>query len=96
MSNKNLTILGIVTVLMVIWAVIQSRVSSMARSEPEVLSYLILGLDTTDIDSIVLGAGEDAVTMKRMGKQFVIANKDNYPAVTSKISELITSCRQCH
>ena len=92
MSNKNLTILGVVTVLMVIWAAIQSRVSSRPRTEPGALSYLILGLDTTDIGSIVLGTGKDAVTMKRKGRHFLVANKDNYPAVTSKISELITSC----
>jgi hypothetical protein len=92
MSNRNLTILGIVTVLMVIWAVIQSRVSSMPRSGPEALSYLVPGLDTTDIGSIVLGTGKDAVTMNRRGRQFVIANKDNYPASMSEISELITSC----
>jgi hypothetical protein len=92
MSNRKLTILCVVTVLMVIWAVIQSRVSSMPRSEPEGLSYLILGLDTTDIGSIVLGTGEDAVTLKQRGKDFVVTNKDNYPAVTSTISELITTC----
>lgn len=92
MSNKNLTILGVVTVLMVIWAAIQSRVSSRPRTEPGALSYLILGLDTTDIGGIVLGTGKDAVTMKRKGRHFLVANKDNYPAVTSKISELITSC----
>jgi hypothetical protein len=92
MSNKNLTILGVVTILMVIWAVIQSRVSSMPRSGPEGLSYLIPGLDTTGIGSIVVGTGEDAVTLKRRGKDFVVTNKDNYPAVTSTISELITNC----
>ncbi|MHC4545388.1 MAG: DUF4340 domain-containing protein [Planctomycetota bacterium] len=92
MSNKNLTILVVVAVLMVIWAAVQSRVSSRPRTEPGALSYLILGLDTTDIGGIVLGTGKDAVTMKRKGRHFLIANKDNYPAVTSNISELITSC----
>ncbi len=92
MSNKNLTILGVVTILMVIWAVVQSRVSSMPRSGPEALSYLIPGLDTTGIGSIVVGTGEDSVTLKRSGRDFVVTNKDNYPAVTSTISELITTC----
>jgi hypothetical protein len=41
MSNKNLTILGVVTILMVIWAVVQSRVSSIPRSGPEALPYNI-------------------------------------------------------
>ena len=92
MSNKNLTILGVVTILMVIWAVVQSRVSSRPRTEPEAPSYLILGLDPTDIGSIVVGTGEDAVTLRRRGRDFVVTNEDNYPAVTSTISELITSC----
>ena len=92
MSNKNLTILGVVTVLMVVWAAVQSRVSSRPRTEPGAPSYLILGLDPTGIGSIVLGTGEDAVTLKRRGADFVVTNKDNYPAVTSTISELITSC----
>jgi hypothetical protein len=92
MSNKNLTILGVVTILMVIWAVVQSRVSSMPRSGPEALSYLIPGLDTTGIGSIVVGTGEDSVTLKRRGRDFVVTNKDNYPAVKSTISELITTC----
>jgi hypothetical protein len=92
MSNKNLTILGVVTVLMVVWATVQSRVSSRPRTEPAAPSYLILGLDPTSIGSIVVGTGADAVTLKRRGADFVVTNKDNYPAVTSKISELITSC----
>jgi len=92
MSNKNLTILGAAAVLMVVWAAIQSRVSSRPGTEPEGPSYLILGLDTSDIGSIVVGTGQDAVTLKREGADFVVTNKDNYPAVMSKISELITSC----
>ena len=92
MSNKNLTILGIVAVLMVVWAIVQSRVSSRTGAESKGPSYLILGLDTSKIGSIVVGKGQDTVTLKREGIDFVVTNKDNYPAVTSKISELITSC----
>lgn len=92
MSNKHLTILGIVAVLMVAWAVIQSRVSSGPGTESQGPSYLILGLDTSDIGSIVVGTGQDAVILKRRGADFVVTNKEDYPAVTSKISELITSC----
>lgn len=92
MSNKNLTILGIVAVLMVVWAVVQSRVSSRTGAESKGPSYLILGLDTSKIGSVVVGKGQDTVTLKRQGAEFVVADKDNYPAVTGKISELITSC----
>jgi hypothetical protein len=76
----------------VIWAVIQSRVSSRPRAGTEVPSYLFPGLDTSDIGSIVIGTGEDAVTLKRRGGRFVIASKDDYPASVSKISEMIAKC----
>jgi hypothetical protein len=92
MSNKKLTILGIVAVLMVLWAVVQSSVSKRPGSELDRPIYLIQGLDPADIDSVVLGTGEEAVTLKRQGKEFVVVNKDNYPAKTSEINSLITKC----
>jgi len=92
MSNKNLIILGVVTILMVIWAAIQARVSSRPGTELGAPTYLIQGLDPTDVGGIVVGTGEDTVTLSRMGANFVVTNKDDYPAVASKISELITSC----
>ncbi len=92
MSDRKLVILGIVAVLMVIWAVVQSRISSRPRTEPDAPAYLIQGLNSAHIGSIVLGVGEDAVTLKRQGGRFVVSNKDNYPAKTSEISKLITAC----
>ncbi len=93
MSNKNLTILGIVAVLMVIWAVAQSHVSNRASTETKGLSYLLQGLDPADIDSIVLG-GEDTVTLKRQQGSFVVVNKDNYPAKASEINNLFTKSQE--
>ena len=90
MSNKNLTILGIVAVLMVIWAVAQSHVSNRASTETEGPAYLLQGLDPADIDSIVLGGSEDTITLKRQQGSFVVVNKDNYPAKASEINNLIT------
>ncbi|MDT8301095.1 MAG: DUF4340 domain-containing protein [Sedimentisphaerales bacterium] len=90
MSNKNLTILGIVAVVMVIWAVAQSHVSNRSRTETDGPSYLIQGLDPADIDSIVLGGGEEPVTLKRQQGKFVVVDKDNYPAKASEINNLIT------
>jgi len=90
MSNKKLTILGIVAVLMVIWAVAQSHVSNRQSTETDGPAYLLQGLDPADIDSIVLGGGEDTVTLKRQQGGFVVVNKDNYPAKASEINNLIT------
>jgi hypothetical protein len=92
MSDKKLTILGVVAVVMVLWAVVQSRVSNRPKAESDRLVYLIQGLDPAGIDSIVLGTGEEEVTLKRQGKEFVVVNKDNYPAKTSEINDLISKC----
>ena len=90
MSDKKLTVLGIVAVVMVIWAVVQSRVSSRPKVETDRPAYLIQGLDPADVDSIVVGTGEDAVTLKRQQGRFVVVNKDNYPAKVSEINNLVT------
>jgi len=90
MSDRKLTVLGIVAVFMVIWAVVQSRVSSRSKTDVDRPAYLIQGLDPADIDSIVVGTGEDAVTLKRQQRGFVVVNKDNYPAKVSEINNLIT------
>lgn len=92
MSNKKLTVLGIVAVLMVLWAVIQSRVSNKIGGEPDKPTYLIQGLDPSVVNSIEVGTGEDAFTLKRQKSGFVVAEKDNYPAKTSEINSLITKC----
>lgn len=92
MSSKKLTILAIITVLMVIWAVVQSRISSGPGGRTGTEVYLIQGLDPADIGSIVLGWGEGAVTLKREGGRFVVASKDNYPAEPKQINTLLTRC----
>lgn len=92
MSNRKLTVLGIVAVLMVVWAVFQSRISSRPKAGPDRPVYLIQGLEPADIDSIVLGTTENVVTLKRRRGSFVVVDKDNYPAVASEINQLITSC----
>ena len=92
MSNKKLMILSIVAALMIVWAVVQSRIGQAPARAPLVSSYLIQGLDPAQIASIVVGAGENAVRLIRPGNRFVVGNKDNYPAVTSRINDLITSC----
>jgi hypothetical protein len=92
MSDRKLVILGIVAVFMVVWAVVQSGVSNRPRTSPDTPADLIQGLNPADIDSIVLGAGENAVTLKRQAKGFVVVNNDNYPAKISEINSLLSKC----
>ncbi|MBN1804004.1 MAG: DUF4340 domain-containing protein [Sedimentisphaerales bacterium] len=90
MSDKKLTILGIVAVLTVIWAAAQSHISNRPSTAMEGPSYLIQGLDPADIDSIVLGSKEGTVTLKRQQGNFAVVEKDNYSAKASEINNLIT------
>ena len=92
MSNKNLTILGVVAVVMVLWAMVQSRISNRPGAEPDRPVYLIQGLDPARVDSIVIGTGDAAFTLKRRNNDFVVVDKDNYPAKTGEINSLITKC----
>jgi len=93
MNDKKLTLLGIIAVGMVIWAVAQTRISNKIRVASGKSAYLIQGLETRDIDSITIGTGDDEVALKRQAEsQFVVASKDNYPAEMKQINDLITKC----
>ncbi len=90
MSNRNLGILAVVAAIMVVWAVVQSRLANRSGVEPSGPSYLIQGLDPGQIDSIVIGQGDDAVTIERREQQFVVTNEAGYPADPKRINDLIT------
>jgi hypothetical protein len=92
MSNKNLGILAVVAAIMVVWAVVQSRLADRSTGELSGPSYLIQGLDTAQIDSIVVGYGDDAVTIQRRDQQFRVTDKAGYPADPTRINDLITKC----
>lgn len=92
MSNKKLIILGVITACMIAWAIVQAYISNRPKTKTEKPAYLIQGLDPAKIDSIILGTGENKVTLKRVGGQFVVTNKYNYPAEPNDINNLITSC----
>ncbi|MFH1614007.1 MAG: DUF4340 domain-containing protein [Planctomycetota bacterium] len=93
MTNKKLTILGIVAVAMIIWAAAQSRISNRPSEQLSGPAYLIQGLDSADIAGIAIGTGENQLTLKKTSHgEFVVVNKDNYPAMTSRINDLLTSC----
>jgi len=92
MSNRNLSILGLAAVLMVIWAVAQSRISGRPYEATKTGGYLIQGLDPDQIAGITIGRPDEQVILSRRGKNFVVANKDNYPAIAGEINKLISTC----
>lgn len=92
MSNRKLIILGAVAALMVLWAVIQARITHTWPTTQPVPSHLIQGLNTANIAAIILNSDDDSFTLSRQGRTFVVTEKDNYPAMTGEINNLITSC----
>jgi hypothetical protein len=93
MSDRKLMILGVVAGLMVVLAVGQSYVSKMtSEQKPAGGGYLIQGLETAKISVIEIGKGDNPVRLVRQGNRFVVGTKEDYPAVTSKINSLLTSC----
>lgn len=77
---------------MIAWAIVQAHFSNRLGKALETSTSLIQGLDPANIDSIVLGTGENEITLKRHGNRFVVTNKDNYPAESREVNKLITSC----
>jgi len=92
MSNRKLVILAVAAAVMVVWAVLQSHFSGTAVRESSTGAYLIQGLETDRIESIVIGSGQNPVKLFRKGKSFVVANKESYPAETAKVNKLLASC----
>lgn len=92
MSNQKLGILAIVAAVMVLWAVVQSRVSNRSRVELAGEAYLIQGLDTAEIGSITVGHGDDAVRIEQKDGRFVVPTASNYPADPKQLNDLITKC----
>ncbi len=92
MSNRKLTILGLIALLTVIWAIAQSKIANRPKSHVTVPRYLIQGLDPDQIAGIVIGTGQDQVILNRRKQTFVVASKDDYPALSGEINELISNC----
>jgi hypothetical protein len=90
MNNRKLGILAVVAAAMVLWAVVQARLSVGKRAVPSGPAYLVQGLDPASIDSITIGKGKDPIKIVRQEGRFVVANRANYPADTKQINDLIT------
>lgn len=92
MNNRKLIVLSIVAIVSVLWAVIQARLSSPGAAVSRGGASLVQGLEPDNIGSIIISAAGNTVTLVRKDNVFVVAEKDDYPAETSKINNLIMSC----
>ena len=94
MNDKKLAILGLVAVVSVAAAILVSRIGGVSQSSSLIIGPLIGGVDVDKINSIVVTGekGTQKVTLVKSEKRFVIAEKENYPASTKKVNELVNQC----
>lgn len=98
MSDKKLTVLGVLAILSIVAAVLVSQISHRAKpTATEQGSNLIQGLNPANIAQITIGplvgAGKgEQIVLKRRDRGFVVVNKSYYPASNRAINDLIASC----
>lgn len=90
-TDKTLKVLGVVAaVLVVLSAWVGSRRPT-ATFEFNKGQLLVADPDTDRIDVIKVHKGEDQVELRRSGKGFVVASRQNYPASTREVNTLMRS-----
>ncbi len=92
MSNKNLTILGMVALVMFLAA---AGITLIGKEKPQSAvanPYLISGLETKNIAKIALTSGGKPMTLQLEGDNFVIAEKGKYPAKLDAVDKLFSDC----
>lgn len=90
MSNKKLSQLAVVAAIMVIAAVAVHHISNQPAQPPQTGAYLIQGLDPDKVAAIVIKADRTSLNLQRRGATFVVAEKNDYPAMTDRINQLLT------
>ncbi len=91
MTNKNLSLLGIVAVIMLVLAVVVHKNVNKPVDVGFVRGNLIQGLNPENVFGIVIKAGGETANLKRVGGVFTVSDSDGYPAMNSKVNELFTS-----
>ncbi|RKY07660.1 MAG: hypothetical protein DRP66_06220 [Planctomycetota bacterium] len=90
MSNKKLTILAVVAAVMVVLAVVTSQLNTPGPAPSYRNVNLIQGFDTGRIATVILKSkDEETKITKDANGRFVVANKDNYPALVNEINGLV-------
>ncbi|MBN1436289.1 MAG: DUF4340 domain-containing protein, partial [Sedimentisphaerales bacterium] len=92
MNDRKLSILAVATLFALVAAVIVSRITHTAGPPSIYGAHLIQGLDPRIIDSIKLGSGPTAVTIRRQDSRFVAVERDNYPVSDESLYRLISAC----
>ncbi len=93
MTNKKLTLLGIIAAVMVVLVLIQSASKTGTAADSDTIKYLIQGMDTSNVQTItVKGTGDQQVELVKGGQGFTVKQLSGYPAKLSEINDLLTKC----
>ncbi|AQQ70858.1 hypothetical protein SMSP2_01220 [Limihaloglobus sulfuriphilus] len=90
MTDKKLTTLGIIAVVMVVLAVIVSQAVKKRPAPSGSVDYLIQGLNPESINKISIKSADDELVIQKSQGKFVIPSKSSYPAKVSAVNTLIT------
>lgn len=108
MTNKHLSILGVVALVMIILTMVVTTERSSEGDGFVRGSYLVQGLDPQRVHAIYLERQGRALELKRSGEGFRISDKGGYPALAERVNhvfmtvtgvrvdELVTKNRENH
>ena len=91
MSNAKLSFLGILAAASIVAAVFVSKVSNRTRPAAIGTGYLVQGLNPENVAEILIGKGKEPIDLKKVNGEFVVVNKDSYPAENKGINNLIAT-----
>lgn len=92
MSDKRLSFLGILAIVSVIAAVFVLQFANREKATSAGPGNLIQGLNPEAVAEIAAGKSGEIVNLKRKQGGFAVANKDDYPASSSRINDLFAAC----
>jgi hypothetical protein len=91
MSDKKFSLLGFLAIISVVLAVFVSQFANRTKHISAGPGYLIQGLDPAAVTKIVLGKDPNIFTLSRQQNGFTVENKNDYPADTKTINNLLAS-----
>ncbi|MEN6383864.1 MAG: DUF4340 domain-containing protein [Phycisphaerales bacterium] len=92
MSDKKLSVLGILAVISIVLALAVSRYANKSKPVTPSMGALVLqGLDPASVHKITVKQGGNTVTLNRDEDEFAIEEKDDYPAAMKVVNNLFTS-----
>ncbi|HAL45729.1 MAG: hypothetical protein A2Y12_04165 [Planctomycetes bacterium GWF2_42_9] len=92
MSDKKLSVLGILAAGSIVLALLVSQYANKSKPAASGLGAFIQGLEPANVHKIVVKQGGNTVTLERGDEGFTIAEKDGYPAAMKVVNNLFTSC----